>query len=155
MESTITAKIATNSSELLERYQFLSPGFWFNTPESLSLDKLVMFEVLATLVFATNLILIAIRFGRRNILPPDEKFLNKVILYTVWFGPMAWLLVIFRNWGVVFLSARFIWILWALSLGGVGLLLLKEFKSKLPASKQNYFSYQLKKSYFPKKRKKK
>lgn len=152
MESSITAKLATNSSELFKGNQILSLDYWIGTPNPLPLDKLIIFEVLVTLVFAASLVFIAIKFRNRKLTPPENKFLSKLILYTIWFGPIGWFLVFFRNWGVVFLSARFLWILWAFALILVSYFLFRSYKSNLPMSKQAYLSYQLKKRYFPKKK---
>lgn len=155
MESTITSKLATNSSKLFETYQFLTPNYWFGTPEALSLDRLLFPELLATAVFVAVLLFIAYRFTNKSLTPPENKFLSKVILYLVWFGPLGWLLVIFRNWGVVLLSARFLWVIWAITLLFLVIYLFRKFRSIVPNAKQTYLSYQVKKSYFPKKKKKK
>ena len=146
MESTITGKLSTSRSKLFETYQFLTPNYWFGTPEALSLDKLLFLEILATVVSVAVLLLIAYKFTNKSLTPPENKFLSKVIMYLVWFGPLGWLLVIFRNWGVVFLSIRFLWLIWALTLLFLGVYLFRKFKSSLPVAKQSYLAYQVKKS---------
>ena|SRR3989344_7479850 len=155
MESSVSAKLATNSSELFRGNQILSLNYWVGTPNPLSLDKLIILEVLVTLVFIASLTFIAIRFGNRRLTPPENKFLSKLILYTIWFGPLGWLLVLFRNWGVVFLSSRALWVLWAISLISVSYFLFRNYNLSLPAAKKTYLSYQLKKRYFPKRKKRK
>ncbi len=154
MESTITSKLATTSAELFKGNQILSINYWLGTPVALSLDKLIAFEILATIVCVSSLIFIAIKFGNKSLTPPEGKFLSKLIFYTVWFGPLAWFLVFFRNWGVVFLSARIWWVLWVITFVLISYNLFRDYRKKLPASKQTYLSYQVKKRYFPKKKKK-
>ena len=119
MESTITAKLATTSSKVFDKYQFLSPKYWFGTPNELGFAALVPLEIIATLIFIVALTLVALKFSKANLTPPDHKFFKRAIWLTLFFGPVGWLLIIFRNIGVVFLSARFFWIIW-FGLGLVG-----------------------------------
>ena len=154
MESTITAKLATNSSNILEKYQFLSLNYWFGTPAELGFAALVPLEIISTLIFIVALIFVALKLTRKDLTPPDHKFFNRAIWLTLFFGPIGWLLVIFRNLGVVFLSARFLWVVWFGLLLWVGYYLFRYYSRNLPLAKQTYASYQLKKRYFPKKKKK-
>ncbi len=149
MESSISARIATDVSKINTGGQILSTSYWFTTPNSLSLEKLIFPELVSSLVLAAVLLLLAYRYVNKSLNPPENKFLNRVILSTIWFGPAGWLLVIFRNWGVVFLSARFWWVLWSLVLLGVCFQLWRFYKISLPELKQRFASYHLKKRYFP------
>ena len=154
MESTITAKLATNSSKLFEKYQFLSLNYWFGTPNELSFAALVPLEIISTLVFIAALVCVAMKLTKANLTPPDHKFYSRAIWLTLFFGPVGWLLIIFRNLGVVFLSARFFWIIWFGLLFWVIYYLVRYYRRALPQAKLNHASYQLKQRYFPKKKKK-
>lgn len=153
MESTITAKLATTSSKVFDKYQFLSPKYWFATPDELSFAALVPLEIIATLIFIGALTLVALKLSKANLTPPDHKFFKRAIWLTLFFGPVGWLLIIFRNIGVVFLSARFFWIIWFGLLLWVVYYLVRYYQKILPQAKLNHASYQLKKRYFPKKKK--
>ena len=153
MESTITAKLSTTSSKLLEKYQFLRLDYWFGTPEELNLAGQVPLEIISTLVFIFSLALLAYKLLSSNLTPPDHKFLTRAVWFTLFFGPVGWLLVLFRDLGVVLLSARFFWVIWFGLLLWVAFYLYKYYRQVLPRNKSNYASYQQKKRYFPKKKK--
>ncbi len=152
MESTITAKLATNSSNLFDKYQFLALNYWFSTPNELNLAGLVPLEIISTLVFIFSLTLVAYKLLSSRLTPPENKFFNRAIWLTLFFGPVGWLLVIFRDLGVVLLSARIFWIIWFGLLLWVAVYLLRYYRKALPEAKSSYASYQQKKRYFPKKK---
>jgi hypothetical protein len=154
MESTITSKLATNSSNIIARYTILTLEYWFGTPNELSLAKLVPFEIIATLLLITVFCLIAYKLLNSKLTPPEHKFLNRAIWLTLFFGPIGWALIICRNICIVFLSARFWWLIWLGLLVLVGYYLQRYYRKTLPQSKQTFAAYQLKKRYFPKKKKK-
>lgn len=161
MESTITAKqdisiskIATSSSNIFDKYQLISPRYWFGTPNELSLAKLVPFEIVSTLIFIGVLILIAYKLLNSKLTPPEHKFLKRVIWLTFFLGPVGWVLILARNIGIVFFSARFLWVVWFGFLLGIGYYLFRYYRFDLEKSKRTFASYQLKKRYFPIKKKK-
>lgn len=152
MESSITSKLATNSSKLFEQYPFLGVNYWFGTPNEASFAGLVPLEIVSTLVFIAALVFLAYKLTNSKLTPPDHKFLTRTIWLTLFFGPVGWLLIIFRNIGVVLLSARFFWLIWFGLLFWVAYYLFRYQRRVLPKSKETYASYQLKKRYFPKKK---
>ena len=154
MESTITSKLATNSSKLFEQYPFLGLNYWFTTPNEASFGSLVLLEIVSTLIFITAFIFLAYKLLNSKLTPPDHKFLTRAIWMTLFFGPVGWLLIIFRNIGIAFLSVRFFWLIWFGLLFWVAYYLFAYYKKVLPKSKETYASYQIKKRYFPKKKKK-
>jgi len=154
MESTIIAKIATNSSKASKINQLLSLDFWFGRVD-LTNSELILFFALGTVVVIFCLVLIIFfNLISKKTTPPEKKFVSKIIFSTVWFGPLAWLILGFQYLNMPMLSSRFMWVVWTFGLISVGVLLYKA-KIKLVASKQSYLSYQLKKKYFPKRKKKK
>ena len=152
MESTISSKIATTGSISNKGIQFLNLSYWFSSPEAASLASLYFLEILSTVVFIIPLIILGFRLAR-NLTPPVQKFLNKIVLYSIWFGPVGWLLISFRVLGVVFLSARFWWVLWFLALAFAGFILYRNYKNEFAFSVKRYQAYQLKKKYLPKRKK--
>ncbi|MDO8260043.1 MAG: hypothetical protein Q7T50_00920 [Candidatus Magasanikbacteria bacterium] len=153
MESTITAKLATSSSNILAKYQYLSLNYWFGTPDQLGFGSLVPLEIVSTLIFIIAFFLVAVKLTKKGLTPPDQKYYNRAIWLTLFFGPVGWLLIVFRNLGVVFLSARFWWLIWFGMLFWVIYYLVRYYQKVLPQAKINHASYQLKKRYFPKKKK--
>ncbi len=153
MESTITAKLATNSSKVFETYQFLTLNYWFSTPEEASLAKLVPLEIIAIIVFIFPLGLLAYKLTKSELTPPEHKFLTKAIWLTIFLGPVGFLLIIFRNLGVVLLSVRFFWLIWFIVLALVLFYLYHFRRRALVEQKKTYAAYSLKKRYFPKKKK--
>lgn len=153
MESTITAKLSTNSSKPIADSPFLTINYWFGTPSELSLAKLVPFEIFSTVILIVVLVLLAYKLLNSKLTPPDHKFLKLVIWLTFFFGPVGWLLILARNIGIVFLSARIFWLIWLVLLVLVLIYLTRYYRRVLTRSKQTFASYQLKKRYFPKKKK--
>lgn len=152
MESSITAKLATNSSKLIEKYQFLSLNYWFGSPEAANLASLLPLIIIVSLIFILALVLITIKLLRTNLPAPEAKFLTKAIWLILFFGPIGWFLIILRILGVVLLSARFFWLIWFGLLIWVAYYLLNYYRKVLPKAKATFASYQLKKRYFPKKK---
>lgn len=160
MESTITPKLATsiseaatNSSSFFDRYGFLQPGYWFGTPSIANLDQLLVFVIASGLILIFVLLLVAYKLLRKSLTPPENKLINKIIWYLIWFGPLGLALVLFRYVGIVFLSARFWWVIWLLAIFVVAWLLFKEYK-KLDKLNEQYQTYLVKKRYFVNKKKK-
>lgn len=153
MESTITSKLATNSSKVFEVYPFLTLNYWFSTPNELSLDKMVPLEMVVILVFIFPLGLLAYKLQKSGLTPPEHKFLTKAFWLTIFFGPVGFLLILFRNLGIVLLSARFFWIVWFGLLFWALFYLYRFHRKSLVEQKQTYAAYSLKKRYFPKKKK--
>lgn len=154
MESTITPQLATNSAEDIAGDQILGFSYWFATPEVASLNHwtLAVLAVLSTLILIASLGLVALKLLNKKLNPPQQKYLTKVAWSLVPFGLIGWLLVLARLLGVVFFSARFWWPVWLAGLVAVGFWLYLEYK-KLPLKQVQYQTYQLKRRYFPKKKK--
>jgi len=153
MESTITAKIATTSSNIITKYPFFGLNYWFGTPSDLGWAQQVPFEIITTLVFIFSLLGLAFKLLSDKITPPEHKFLTRVVWLTLFFGPFGYLLIVFRYLGVVWLSARFFWAIWFVLLLWSAVYLLRYQKRTLPQARASYDNYQLKKRYFPKKKK--
>ena len=154
MESTIAAQLATNSAKGNEIEQILGLKYWFGTPPQASLNHwpISVLAILSTLILIVVLIIVAIKLLKKGLNPPQQKYLTKLALVLAPFGPLGWLLVLARMFEVVFFSARFWWVAWFITLFIAGLWLAREYK-KLPTQQIQYQTYQLKKRYFPKKRK--
>jgi hypothetical protein len=152
MESTITAQLATNSSETIEDSHFLD--FWFGTPDQGSLNDwtLLSLAVLSTLLVTSLGVIFAVKLLNSKLTPPQQKFLTKVVFAVAPFGFIGWVLILSRLVGVVFISARFWWIFWFLTLFGVGFWVARQ-RKKLQTLQVQFRSYQLKKRYFPAKNK--
>lgn len=154
MESTITPQLATNSAESIIKYQFLDFGYWFGTPEQGSLNHwpILVLAAFSTLILILVLLLVAVKFLKNNLTPPQQKFLTKASLVLISFGPVGWLFVLARIFGIVFFSARFWWVIYLAALVATVYWLYRQFKH-LPSEQTKYQNYQLKKRYFPKKKK--
>lgn len=152
MESTVTSKLATNSSNLIEKYHLLQLSYWFGTPNAANLDRLLVVVILSSLLMILVLVLIGYKFSR-NLTPPENKFINKAILTLIWFGPVGWLLIFFRLQGIVLLSARFWWLIWLLALLW-GVWWLRSSLTKIPGQNQQYSTYLIKRRYFNSRKKK-
>ena len=154
MESTISSQLATNSAKGNEIEQILGLKYWFGTPNQASLNHwpIAMLAILSTLILIVVLSIVAVKLLKKELNPPQQKYLTKLALILASFGPMGWLFVLARMFGIVFFSARFWWLSWSAILAFTVFWLLREYK-KLPAKQIQYQNYQLKKRYFPKKRK--
>lgn len=155
MESTITSKLATNASNLINTPQYLSANYWFGTPDSFNIAKLSFLAIVSTLIIIAVLVLVAVKALKSNLNPPQQKFLSKIITLVFIFGPLGWFLVLFRDQGIVFVSARFWWVLWTLGLLFVFAYLLRYYRQVLPTEITKYQTYKVKRKYFPLKKKKK
>lgn len=155
MESTISSQLATNSSITNTQYQILGLTFWFSTPNSGSINSwpLGVLSALSSLLLILVLILIGFKLLSSKLTPPQQKFLTKAIWVLLPVGLVGWLLVLSRVVGVVFLSARFWWLLWLAGLIAGSVWLVRQSR-QIPTQQLQYQTYQLKKRYFPKKRKK-
>lgn len=154
MESTITPQLATSSSDGIVRYPFLDFSYWFATPNPGSLNHwpILTLVVLSSLILGLALVLIGLKLLSSKLQPPQQKFLTKIAWFLLPLGLLGWFFVGVRLLGVVFLSARFWWILWFLGILLSSFWLYREAR-KIPARKAQYQTYQLKKRYFPKKKK--
>lgn len=154
MESTITPQLATNSSETITNISFLTFGYWFFTPAVASLNHwtMALAAAVSTLLLILVLVIVGVKILNSRLTPPQQKFLTKVAWSLAAFGPLGWVLILSRLSGVVFFSARFWWILWVAALIATLVWLYRGYK-KLPTQQAQYESYQLKKRYFPKKKK--
>ncbi len=154
MESTISSQLATNSAKGNEVEQILGLKFWFGTPLQVSLNhwSIAILATLSTLVLVVVLTIVAVKLLKKGMNPLQQKYLTKLALVLAFFGPVGWLFVLARMFGIVFFSARFWWVVWFVALIAAAVWLVRDYK-KLPAKQIQYQTYQLKKRYFPKKRK--
>lgn len=153
MESTITSKIATNSSKGILSSPFFQIDYWFATPLSASLNHLLVAggALLSTVLLILFATVIALKM-LRDFTPPQQRFCTKIALVFLTLGATGWTFTLARIFGVVFFSARFWWVVW------FGFLLISSYwlyknYQKLPLQQVHYQAYQLKKRYFPKKKK--
>src|SRR3989304_4068096 len=146
MESTISAQIATNSTKGNEVEQILGLKFWFSTPNQASLNhwSIAILATLSTLILIVVLTIVAIKLLKKGLNPPQQKYLTKLALILASFGPIGWVFVLARMFGIVFFSARFWWLLWFVALALTLFWLVREYR-KLPAKQIQYQTYQLKK----------
>lgn len=161
MESTISSKlepslsnVSTNTSNIVNQIPFLNLNYWFQTPEPAGFGKLSPVAILSTLLIIFVLLIVTIKLFKTKLEPPQQKFLSKVIAWLFAFGPLGWFLVLARNQGIVFVSDRFWWVVWALLLLLVIVYLYRYYRQKLPQLQAQYKAYQVKKKYFPVKKKK-
>ncbi len=154
MESTITSQIATNSSKGIAASPFLQIDYWFGTPLPASLNHwlVALGAGVSTLLLITFATLVALKILRSGLTPPQQKFLTRTSLVFLTFGTTGWTFTLARIFGVVFFSARFWWVLWLVLLIASVYWLHKNYQ-KLPIQQVQYQTYQLKKRYFPKKKK--
>lgn len=152
MESTISTIIATTTSKTIETNPFFSLNYWVGSPSGFPLKILIILGLISTLPIVFVLLVTVFKFLSPKLTAPESKFFNKIIFWTIGFGPLGWLLILFRKFQIPFLSARILWVLWLISFLGVLLYLFIYYRNKLPVQKQKFFSYQLKKRYFPKKK---
>lgn len=145
-------KIATTTSKGLFNSRFLGLDYWFSTPDPANFGQLTLLEGVSTIALLVVLGLFAFKlFSKIN--PPQNKFLNKAMVYLLAFGPLGWLLVFFRYLGIVSLSVRFLWLVWLASLLLVIGFLVRYCFKVLPSEEAKYQAYLLKKKYLPKRRK--
>lgn len=154
MENSIIGKIATNTSNIVNTPPFLTANYWFGTPDSFDFNKVFPLAILSSLLIIFPIVIFAVKMLNSKLDPPEQKFLTKIIVWTGAFGPIGWLLILFRNQGVVFLSARFWWVLWFISLFLVLVSLYRYRRQKLPLLVAQYQTYKVKKKYFPRVKKK-
>ncbi len=154
MESTITPQIATSSSKDIATSPFLQLNYWFGTPIAASLNHWVVAlgAGISTLILIAFASVIAMKILRSGLTPPQQKFFTRLSLALLTLGTTGWTFVLARIFGVVFFSARFWWILWFSLLTVSAFWFYKNYK-KLPILQAQYQTYQLKRRYFPKKKK--
>ncbi len=153
MESTITAQLATSSSNLIETNQYLTINYWILTPRAGSLNHwgLALLAAVSTLILIGGLSLLAYNLLNSGFSSTKRRFFNKVVWWITPFGVLGWLLVLSRLYGIVFFSARFWWVVWLVCLLASLIYLWREYK-KIPSKELAVQTYQLKKRYFPKKK---
>jgi hypothetical protein len=153
MESSISGKLATFGADSIKGNQILDLGYWFGYPGAAGVQAQTFLLILAGLITLVSLVVTTLYFRNKALTPPQRKFLGRVALWSWSFACLAWFLVLFRLFGVPFVSIRFLWVVWLLSIAFVAYQLLKFYSQKLPQSQVQYESYLIKRSYFPKKKK--
>ena len=154
MESTIISQLATSSAKGNTIEHLTKLDYWVGTPLQASLNHwpVLIPAILSTLILIFVLTVVAVKLLKKGLTPPQQKYLSKLALAVAWFGPLGWVLVLARIFAVVFFSARFWWVIWFVALSAIAVWLVRDYK-KLPAKQIQYQTDQLKKRYFPKKRK--
>ncbi|HSX58536.1 MAG TPA: hypothetical protein VLE47_04705 [Candidatus Saccharimonadales bacterium] len=153
MDNTISSKIVTSSAKDIVTPQIVSVSYWIATPSVGSLNHwgLALLAALSTLVLIFVLVLLGIKLLNSSLSSTKQKFLTKAIWSLIAFGPIGWLLILSRLYGIVFFSARFWWVIWFACLIAVCVYLYRNYR-KIPAKEHSIQTYQLKKRYFPKKK---
>ena len=155
MESSITAKLATFSSEGIKTQQFLSLSYWVSNPGSTGLMAVLGLILFAGAFLVIPVVVLWLCARSKALTPPQKKLFTKVGWYLVSFGLVGATLVLFRIFGIVWVSARAWWVVWIVALGLTIYRLLKFYTQELPAQDLQYQAYLVKKRYLPSKKKRK